>query len=420
MDQAVLEPVRPFSRRPQVDEGLVLLEYHRKWMRHCGYTLSDDNVARLLIDGPSTYDAMFDAVGRAQCSIDVESYIFESKGPGETLGNLLIERARAGVSVRVLYDSVGSFEVDDAFFEQLESEGIAVCEFNPIRPWRRVTGLLDINHRDHRKVMIIDDTVAFVGGVNISHVYASSSMKLKRARKVRGRGGWRDTHMRLRGPAVTELGKAFDANWDAQGCRNARERPDCDPAPDCESDECAAAVGIVPSNASEGESPIRALLRDALVNARHSARLTMAYFVPDDAMLDALIRAARRGVKVEIMLPGNSDSVVMARAGQFHYQKLLEAGARIFEHKGQMLHAKTAVVDGVWCTIGSCNFDWRSFRHNDEINAVAISRDLGAAMEALFAEDRDNARQIHASDWRRRGLWQRFCERFVMLGAYLL
>jgi len=268
--------------------------------------------------------------------------------------------------------------------------------------------------------MIIDDTVAFVGGVNISHVYSSSSMKLKRAKKVRGRGGWRDTHLRLRGPAVRDLGEAFDANWDAQGCTNARERPDCDPASHCDADECPAAVGIVPSNADEGDSPIRALLRDALVNARHSARLTMAYFVPDDAMLDALVHAARRGVKVEIMLPGNSDSVVMAYAGQAHYQALLDAGAQIHEHQGKMLHAKTAVVDGVWCTIGSCNFDWRSFQHNDEINAVAISRELGQAMEELFDEDRDNARHIHASDWRRRGLWQRLCERFVMLGAYFL
>lgn len=420
MDQAVMAPPRPFSRRPVEDDHAALLDHHRKWMRHCGYTLLDDNAAQLLVDGPSTYDAMFAAVRRARCSIDVESYIFENKGPGEKLGTLLVERARAGVTVRVLYDSVGSFEVDDAFFESLEAEGISVCEFNPIRPWRRLTGLLDINHRDHRKVMIIDDTVAFVGGVNISHVYSSSSMKLKRAKKVRGRGGWRDTHMRLRGPAVTELARAFDANWDAQGCSNTRERPACDPATDCSADECAAAVGIVPSNADEGDSPIRALLRDALNNARHSARLTMAYFVPDDAMLDALIRAARRGVEVEIMLPGNSDSAVMACAGQFHYAKLLDAGARIYEHQGKMLHAKTVVIDGVWSTIGSCNFDWRSFCHNDEINAVAISRELGTAMEALFGEDRENARQIHATTWKQRGLWQRCCERFVMLGAYFL
>ena len=389
-------------------------------MATANYALSEGNAVRLLVDGPATYSAMFEALGAARTRVDLECYMIDDQGPGETLAQRLTDRRAQGVAVRVLYDSVGSFETPDSFFARLREAGIEVCEFHPIRPWRQALGLLDINHRDHRKVMVVDDSVAFVGGVNISHEYAASYMKLKRAKKVRGHQGRRDTHLRLRGPAVRWLAEAFEANWRDQRCDDAARNLQALGPARCEDDECDATVAIVAADADRGDAPIRRLLRQALEQARHSARLTMAYFVPDDDTLRALTDAARRGVEVEVILPGQSDSSIMGFAGQAHYQRLLEAGVAIHEHPADMLHAKTVVIDGVWSTIGSCNFDWRSFVHNDEINAVAISPELGQQMEALFDADRRRAKRVDAADWARRGWRQRACEQLVMLGAYWL
>ena len=324
------------------------------------------------------------------------------------------------MAVRVLYDSVGSLGTPAAYFDRLRQAGIAVCEFNPVNPLRlQQDSRLSINNRDHRKLLIVDNQVAFTGGINISRVYSSSSFGQRRTSKPSAGEqppAWRDTHVRVRGPVAEQFRTLFEQNWQGQRCP-ADAQPAARPAPERAG---RMAVRLVAADPATQRSEFYVALLSAIDHARRRVWLTYGYFVPDERMLDALRAAARRGVDVRLMLPGFSDFWAPFHAGRAHYDDLLDAGVRLFERRDALLHAKTAVIDGVWSSVGSTNLDWRSFVHNYEADLLVLDRGFAQDMEELFGRDEAAGHPVLADEWKRRGLKERFLEWFARRWAYLL
>ena len=372
------------------------------------------NDAKLLIDGPATFKAMFDAIGKARYSILLESYIIEDTALSQQLAALLAQKRAQGVQVLVLYDSLGSLGTSDAFFTALQDKGIATCAFNSMNPLKP-EGKLDLTHRDHRKILTVDREIGFTGGINISAVYSSGSFGPKRKNKSRGGNGepgWRDTQIQLRGPVVAALDDLIIETWQQQKCEGTP------PAPKAGAGRTTAGqqlLRIVSSTPDDKINRIYALMMSSIGAAKHSIYLTMAYFAPGPDLIDALRMAAGRGVDVKLILPSRSDFSPVLHAGRSHYTRLLEAGVKIYELQDAVLHAKTFVIDGVVSSVGSSNLDSRSFTGNNEADAVVIGEDFGDAMKNMFRQDLDASKQISLQDWTSRSLWQRSKEFFARM-----
>lgn len=355
----------------------------------------------ILKDGAQAYPAMLEAIAGAREFVCLESYIFCDDGTGRRFAEALCARARAGVEVNVLYDGWGS-EPSDELLAELREAGVRVVAFHPIRvdgPLGRV--LARVYRRNHRKSLIVDRTLGFTGGLNLSDDYAA---------REDGGNGWRDTHVRLDGPAAAELLHLFLETWrraggapiDAARYRLDGRRPD-------------PAVRIIGSELRANKKRIRRAYVDAIKGARARIQLTNAYFLPTFPVMRALTLAARRGVRVQVILAGETDVKAVLLAARSVYGRLLRAGIEVYEWQGRVLHAKTAVVDGHWSTIGSSNLDALSLRVNLEVNAVIEDERFGAAMERLFEEDLPHCKEITLRDWRQRPLIDRFVSWFAFL-----
>jgi cardiolipin synthase len=383
-----------------------------------GAPLVAGNKVTLLDDGPATMRAMTAAIRGARRHVNLETYIFEDDEVGRALSDLLIAKARAGVLVTVIYDSVGALDTPPEFFEHMRAAGIHVLEYNPVNPLK-ARGKWDINQRDHRKLLIVDGKIAFTGGVNISRVYGKSSfLQSKRypPPKDAKEAAWRDTHMQIEGPVVAEFQKLFLDTW----LRGTGE-----PLPDAQFFPPQKPVGKalvrpLASAADKADYTIYKTYISALVHADRFVHLTNSYFVPDRQIVEAMKDAARRGVDVRVIFPSFVDHTLVLYASRSYYDELLAAGIRIYERNIAMLHAKTAVIDGVWSTIGSTNLDMRSFLHNDELNAVVLDVDFAARMEQLFQRDLNESTEITAEQWSRRGAGQRMREWAVRWLEYWL
>lgn len=373
------------------------------------------NKVTLLQDGAATYAAMFSAIRKARDHINMESYIIDDDDIGRQFADLLLEQQGRGVQVNVIYDSFGSINTPKAFFERLTSGGINVLEFNPVNPLAAKKEWSP-NNRDHRKLLLVDGQVAFIGGINISSVYASGSVagRSKRVARSAETAAWRDTDLQIEGPVVSELQKLFIGTWEKQHGK-ALAAKNYFPALKVQGKDIVRAIGSTPD---DPYSLIYLTLISAIGNAEKQIYLTNSYFVPDPQLLKSLIDAAGRGVDVRLILPSHSDSDVVFHAGRSHYSTLLKAGVRIYERSGALLHAKTALIDGVWSCVGSSNLDWRSFLDNDEINAVILGREFAQQMQTMFARDLDASTAIDREHWERRSpllrlkewgasLWQR-------------
>ena len=386
-----------------------LLDYHLAAMRDIGAPpLLTGNGVELLIDGPRTYEAMFEAIARAREYLLLESFIFEEAIHGDRrLSDLLTAAVRRGVRVYVLYDAVGSMTTAEKFLGDLGEAGVTVCAFNPLNPFdHRFAGL---NQRDHRKIVVVDGEIAFAGGVNFSNAYRIAS------RQVRRRGlshqnalheGWRDTHIAIRGTGAKHLESLFRTVWTQAQCKGEvlpAYRDDAIKTGDM-------LVQIVASTPDDVTNDIYLTLLSVITYAQQSIDITMAYFVPDDALENALRAAAQRGVEVRIILPSYSDFSGVFYAGRAHYRALLASGVQLYELEDAFLHSKTIVVDGVWSSVGSTNFDWRSFVHNNEISVCVIDQGFAQTMGAAFATDLGNSKQITLAAWKKRGLRERFKE----------
>jgi cardiolipin synthase len=373
------------------------------------------NKATLLQDGTATYAAMFAAIAQAKDHINLESYIIEDDDTGHEFADLLLQAQARGVQVNLIYDSVGGFNTPKLFFERLMQAGVAVLEFNPINPLA-AKGAWLLNQRDHRKILLVDGQVAILGGINISSVYASGSALRRAGKPSTNHVEWRDTDIQLEGPVVAEFQKLFLQTWAKQLGPSLAAKAYFPPLTP-KGKDIVRAIGSTPD---DPYSLIYLTLISAIGNAEKHVRLTNAYFVPDPQLLQALTDAAARGVNVQLILPSQSDSALVFHAGRAHYAGLLQGGVQIFERQGALLHSKTAVIDGVWSTVGSTNLDWRSFLSNDELNAIVLGRDFAAQMQAMFEKDLSASTRIEPQAWAKRPLDLKLKEWLAQLWARLL
>lgn len=386
-----------------------------------GTPLTAGNSVLLLQDGAATYPVMLAAIGAATDNINLESYTIEDDEIGRRFSELLIEKRAQGVHVNLAYDSVGSIGTPKAFFDRLRAGGVQVLEFNPINPLLARGDWL-VNNRDHRKLLVIDGRTAFVGGVNFSRVHSGGSFPGRRrpeftAGETAAPGPvWRDTHLRIEGPVVDEFQKLFMQTWAKQ--RGAPlAAANYFPPLAAQGSELVRAIGSTPD---DPHSLIYLTLISAISRSERHVYLSNAYFVPDRQLLDALTNAARRGVDVRLLLPGRTDSGLTFHAGRSHYSDLLRAGVRIYERGGALLHAKTATIDGVWSSVGSTNLDWRSFLHNDEIDAAILGRGFAEQMQSAFSADLKASVPVDLERWESRAIGLRLKEWAARIWEYWL
>ena len=383
--------------------------------------LSLGNRAATLEDGQKTYTAMLAAIRGARHHVHMEMYIFEADDVGKVFGAALAERARAGVQVRLIYDAVGSLKTPKEFFKDLESQGVQVAVFNPVTA-KNAIDLVGIQNRDHRKLLLVDGRLAFLGGINISGVYSGVSQPGARGSFVsgssRGRaeGGedppfeerpWRDLQVRLEGPVVADLQRAFVRQWEKW---KKESLPEKGLYPPLKADGPHVVRAIAGSPADEGSNAAYVTLISAIEAAETEVFIVNAYFVPHPQLLAALKAAAARGVDVKLVLPSKTDNSLVYHAGRSYYGELLESGVKIYERQSRMLHSKSAVVDRVWTTIGSTNLDWRSLVYNDELNAVVLGADFAAQVMAVFNRDLANSEQVTLAKWQGRPIRDRLKE----------
>ena len=379
-----------------------------------GRPLIAGNKVTLLFDGPATIAAMMAAISQARDSINLETYLFDQDPLGLRFADLLIAKQREGVQVSIIYDCVGTLGTPQAFFDRLQAAGIRLLPFQPVSPHHKLLGWR-INNRDHRKILVVDGKVAFTGGVNITASYARSSLFRSAHRVKAGPVGWRDTHLQIEGPAVAALQWMFLDNWASQQEGDLPER-DYFPTLPAVGDKVVRVLSSQPGSNHE----IFKAYFVAIQGASTSIHITSAYFVPDVQIARALHEAARRGVDVKIILPGVSDSWLTSHGSHAFYQDMLDAGVKIYELKTSVLHAKTAVIDGTWSTVGSTNLDTRSFLHNKEVNVVVLGNTFGREMESAFQDDLKGSGEITPKSWEHRSWLQRFKEWCARLTSYWL
>lgn len=381
-----------------------------------GEPLAIDNRTRLLHDGPETFRAMFAAMQSAKHNIYLEYYIFENvESDGVHLVDLLTAKARAGVSVAVIYDSYGSVDTPRNVFDALRAAGIKVLEFHPVEPLKNPFFGFTINDRDHRKILAVDGRTAIVGGVNLYTVYQRHPHS-----RMRGSGGslgnlvgssgvsdetWHDTDLEIEGRAAAELQRVFVDHWAAeQGPPLPKVTELPPPAAGTE------AVRIIASDHNDTIPRYYATILSAIRAAEKNIWLSAAYFVPTSDEMHDLIAAAQRGVDVRLMVPAHSDEAMAQAVGRSQFGDLLAAGVKIFELEDGILHSKWATIDGVWSVVGSSNFDHRSILFNDEVDAVVLGSATAQQLEALFDRDEANARPVTLQSWADRPLGERIRE----------
>jgi cardiolipin synthase A/B len=362
-----------------------------------GTPMSEGNLVTILENGIDIFPSMLAAIRDAKHTINLEFYIYWDGEIGRKFAEALAERARGGVQVKVVLDAVGSAQMSQWLIDFMARNGIDVEWYHPLR-WYTISTL---NHRTHRKLLVVDGRIGFSGGVGIADEWLGDADAENR---------WRDTVARVEGPVVTQLQSAFMDNW-VKSRGELLTGLDYFPA--------LAPAGphltqVLKSSPTEGSSTVKLLYIISIVSAVKSIYISNAYFVPDADTTRALEGAVRRGVDVRVIVPGEfTDVPIVRQASRWHYELLLRRGIRIFEFQPTMMHAKTMVVDGAWTTIGSSNFDDRSFRLNDEVNINVYNDDVGAQMEAMFHADLARSEEVTLRKWFRRGWLDRAKEKLA-------
>jgi cardiolipin synthase len=397
-----------------------------------GTPLTTGNKVVLLEDGRATYAAMLKAIRAAKHHVHFEMYIFEGDEVGREFADAMMERRRAGVTVRLIYDAVGSSNTPKEFFKEMEDAGVQVLEFNPVTAAAVLSKGTGIQNRDHRKLVLVDGRIAFIGGINISSVYGGMSGPLgsggrasASGTRIGSRGDptltderpWRDLQAQIEGPVVADFQKAFAGHWEKYK-KEKIEGAEYFPVLTPQGPLVVRAMADSPSE--NGVSLLYVALISAIDHADLEVRIINAYFVPHPQLREALQRAARRGVEVRLILPGRSDVPLVYYAGRSYYEELLAAGVRIYERKSRVLHAKSATVDKVWTTVGSTNLDWRSLLYNEELNAVILGSDFAGQANAVFDKDLAHSDEITLAGWKARPFSERLKEAAATVWAQLL
>jgi cardiolipin synthase A/B len=361
-----------------------------------GVPATGGNALDVLRNGDAIFPAMLDAIGAAKHTIDLLTFVYWRGEVGTRFAEALSERARAGVRVRVLLDGWGAHPIEKDLLTVMDEAGVRVRWFRPLSRFRPTR----VNHRTHRKVLIVDESVGFTGGVGIADEWQGDA---------RNEHEWRDTHFRVRGPAVDGLRAAFLDNWletDETLFEDGVDRFPEQPQPG------SSVVQAVRGAAETGWSDISTLFLALLQLAEERVRITTAYFVPDTQLNERICEAAERGVTVEILLPGpHADKRFVQVAGQSSYERLLSCGVRIWQFQPSMLHAKIMTVDGIVANVGSANLNARSTELDEEINLVVFDRDLVRELDRQFDDDLERSEEMVEGRWEHRPLPQRAFER---------
>ena len=352
-----------------------------------------------LLNGDQIFPAMLGAIRSATRTITFETYIYWSGDIGRRFADALCERARAGVRVHVLLDWLGTGKMDQALLDEMEGAGVEVCKYHPLR-WYTIGRM---NNRTHRKLLVVDGCVGFTGGVGIADNWLGHAEDPEH---------WRDSHFRIEGPAVAQMQATFMDNW--MKCRSlVLHGEDYFPALPAAGDSAAQ---VFHSSPGDGAESVRLMYLLSIAAARQSILLANSYFVPDSLAVQELVSARKRGVRVEIITPGaHIDTETVRKASRSRWGPLLEAGVEIYEYQPTMYHCKVMVVDGAWVSVGSTNFDNRSFRLNDEANLNVLDPALAAEQTAVFEDDKRHARRITWEAWRRRPAGEKLKERLAGL-----
>jgi cardiolipin synthase len=361
----------------------------------------------LLIDGTQAFPAMLEAIEQARAFASLETYIFQADGIGHRFRDALAAAARRGVEVRVLYDSIGSLDADSSFWRPLRETGAEAVEFHPLAKWRQ-RWPDTLNRRDHRKVLVVDGEVGFCGGINIHDKVLPEDQE---------GGGWRDTHVRIRGPGVRELHRMFLQSWRYAGGAVPADVGRLLPRPDRPG---RTRLQVAATAAFTRRRTIQRAYLHALRRAREFVYLWNPYFVPVRSVRRALRNARQRGVDVRVIVPARGDIMPVQFASRALYASLMRAGIRIFEWREHVMHAKCGVIDGLWSTVGSYNLDHRSLLHNLELNVMIYGPEFGREMVSMFERDLESCAEVDPDSWPFRPLLDRLLERFFYMFRHWL
>lgn len=344
------------------------------------------NQVTALHNGDQIFPAMLAAIRSARETITFESYIYWSGDIGRQFSDALGERARAGVKVHVLLDAVGAGKLEAKYLDEMKAAGVEVERYHPIR-WYT---LARINNRTHRKLLVVDGKIGFTGGVGIADSWQGNA---------HDKDHWRDSHYQLEGPAVAQMQAAFNDNWiktRAKVLAGPMYFPELKPSG-------GSLAQVFKSSSTEGSESVRLMYLLSIASAEKSIRLQAAYFVPDELAIQSFISARKRGVKIEINVPGpHVDSQIVASASRGLWGALLDAGVEIYEYQPAMYHCKVIIVDDVWVSVGSTNFDDRSFRLNDEANLNIYDAAFAAEQIKVFEDDLSKSRRMTRAEFKDR------------------
>jgi cardiolipin synthase A/B len=395
----LMPPRRQLARALRMDVGVDDPHFARVIGVMVGPPLLSGQRIETLVNGDRIFPSMLEAIRSARATITLETFIYWSGEIGRTFAEALAERARAGVKVHVLLDWIGCRPMDPALIETMTAAGAEVRHFRRPR-WYTLNRL---NNRTHRKLLVVDGRIGFTGGVGIADVWLGDA---------RGPNEWRDTHFRVEGPVVAQMQAAFLDNW-VEAAGKLPVGPDYFP----ELEPVGASTAqLFKSAPYSGGEHAELVYRLSIAAARRSILISAAYFVPDDLIIEALVTAAGRGVRVEVVVPSRrTDAPLVRRAARGRYGPLLKAGIRIHEFQPTMFHCKCLIVDGLWVSVGSTNIDSRSFRLNDEANLNVLDRDFAQEQTRLFEHDLGRSREVDLATWRRRPWRERIVEPLVDL-----
>jgi cardiolipin synthase len=355
------------------------------------------NNVELLLNGEQTFPAQLAAIRSATRTITYAQYFYEDGPVSHEIAEALAERCRAGVGVNVLLDGFGTLGMPTEYTELMKQSGCHVATF---RPLHRFWPGGKTNNRNHRRGLVVDGRIGITGGSGVSRKWMGNG---------RTEDHWRDTDVRIEGPAVVYLQGAFAENWlEATGIVLGGPAYFPPPPP-----KGQVYTQVVRSSPAGGSFAMYTAFLLAIASARKSIFVTNPYFVLDDTMTEAFLAAKHRGARVVVLVPGKIDHNLVRQASRASFGKLLEAGIEIFEYRTGLLHSKTMVIDGIWSTVGSTNLDNRSFALNDELNVIFYGRDVAQRMEKIFHDDLTHSRPVTYEDWRKRGLKDRFLELLV-------
>ncbi|MER7716077.1 phospholipase D-like domain-containing protein [Streptomyces flaveolus] len=388
----------PTTERPEGAGPAAVQRLRRRLERLIGVAATEGNELTALRNGDEIFPAMLEAIRSAQHTVDMMTFVYWRGSIAHDFAAALAERARAGVRVRLLLDGFGAKEIEPELLDSMDAAGVQVAWFRRplwLSPFKQ-------NHRCHRKALVVDEHTAFTGGVGIAQEWCGDARTPEE---------WRDTHVKVRGPAVDGIAAAFAQNWAEchDDLYDDRDRFTEHTQPG------TSVVQVVRGSASFGWQDMQTLIRVMLTSAEHRFRLATAYFAPDTYFIDLLCATARRGVTVEILLPGpHTDQRACQLAGQYHYARLLDAGVSIRQYQPTMMHAKIITVDGVASLIGSTNFNRRSMDHDEEVMLAVLDEEFTAGLDRDFDADLERSVAIDRARWKRRAALQRVREAAVL------